>query len=122
MEKLNTFTADSVWYIGSTKRTLKQWCEVYGIELEKVQQRMKNGYTIARALTNKDFEERQGAKKKKSIEELKAEYAVVKPIVIDHEFEKNVPMLTFTDAAKERERFAFRIMYGKNQVNELTTY
>ena len=122
MEKLNTFTPDSMWYIGTTKRTLKQWCEVYGIDITLVQQRMKNGDTISRALVKKEPSERDHKQKIKSIEELKQEYAKPKPIRIDHDFEKNVPPLTFSDAAKERERFAFRLMYGKDKVNELTTY
>lgn len=120
MKKLNEFTADSIWYIGTTKRTLKEWAQMYEIDLELVQERMRCGNTIHRALTKMKRQERRYSKP--TLEELKAEYATAKPYVFDKDIEKNIPSITFSDAAKEREAFAFRLMYGKNNVSELSTY
>lgn len=122
MKKLNEFTPDSIWYIGSTKRTLLQWCDIYGVEFNTVKERMKNGYTLHRALTKKDFEERIGAQKKKSIEELKAEYAQPKPYILDKDYERGLPEQNIANCILERSRAAFNLMYGKDNINQLTTY
>ena len=123
MKKLNTFTSDSIWYIGTTKRTLKEWAQMYKIDLELVQERMRCGNTIHRALTKMKRQERRYSKP--TLEELKAEYktvCAVKTYTFDKDIEKNIPSITFTDAAKERERFAFNLMYGKDNINQLTQY
>lgn len=121
MKKLNEFTPDSVWYIGTTKRTLKEWCGVYAIEFKKVQERMKNGNTLRRALTKKDPAQRS-TPKNKSIEELKAEYAQPKPYIFDKDYERGLPEQNIANCILERSRAAFNLMYGKDNINQLTTY
>ena len=122
MKKLNEFTPDSIWYIGSTKRTLREWCNVYAMDFKRVQERMKNGNNLRRALTKKEPSERSHKQKYKSIEELKAEFSHPKPYIFDKDYERGLPEQNIANCILERSRAAFNLMYGKDNINQLTTY
>ncbi len=124
MKKLNEFTPDSVWYIGSTKRTLKEWAMVYGMELKTVQERMKNGNTILRALRKTDQDvnrEKYLIKKKKSFEDLKAEFTppITENFDLYEELEKDIPKRNYSTLT---ESYINSILYGKDNINQLTQY
>ena len=121
MKKLNEFTPDSVWYIGSTKRTLKEWCRIYAMDFGLVQDRMKYGNTLHRALTKKTPVERSRPTIK-TLEELKAEFSQPKPYIFDKDYERGLPEQNIANCILERSRAAFNLMYGKDNINQLTQY